>query len=108
MDKAASYLSEHERTRENLDRIAKSGGFLGGMLAGFASLRPDDWEAHGYKTVWVATNGVGNEGSQYLVAVDPTSPHAELIAYGQSAQVRAMVEKYGVERCLQDGNIYDG
>ena len=108
MEKAAAYLSESEKTRENLDRIAREGGFLGGMLAGFASLRPDDWTAHGYTTTWVATNGVGNEGSQYLVAVDPKSPQAKLIAYGQAARVRAMVEKYGVERCLQDGNIYDG
>lgn len=101
-----NFLSAEERTKSRLDTIADKGGIVGVMQEGFACQRGEQWEAHGYRAVWMATKGVGNAGTLVLTA-QPGTPQDGRLARGQAAKIAAMVEEKGVDACLRDG-IYNG
>ena len=105
-----TFLSETERTQERLNAIADQGGCVGGLVDGFAQVRGEPWSAHGYKAVWVATEGVGNSGALFLTA-EPGTAQAERLEAGQRKLLQDMLaEAGGPENVLRahKGCIYQG
>ncbi len=105
-----NFLSPEERTKDRLDAIADDhGGVIGTLMDGSYGIRGDEWDAHGYRARWVATQGVGNSGSLVLFA-DKGTPEHKRLSKGQAKRVEQMLAQAGGPEAVlrSGGRIYDG